>query len=57
MKLVLSDLFTNEIEEFLLTQNGISEVTTNIENGVTILNIEFNEEMTPMMILCLIEMF
>ena len=58
MKLILDDYnITDELKEFLLTQEGITSVEFQDKDYLTILNIEHNEKTTPAIIMKYIEIF
>lgn len=57
MKLVLDDGVRDEIQEYLLSQEGIIDVKIGEKNFFTLLNIKYNEETTPNIIMKYIELF
>ena len=57
MKLVSDDFINKEIKEYLLTQDGIIDVELNEDHNLTILDIKYNENITPNIILKYIELF
>lgn len=57
MKLVLDDGVSNKLKEYLLTQEGIIDVKIGEKNFFTILDIKYNEETTPNIIMKYIELF
>ena len=57
MKLVLDDFINKEIKEYLLTQEGIIDVELNEDHNLTVLDIKYNENITPNIILKYIELF
>lgn len=57
MKLVLDDGVSNELKEYLLSQEGIIDVKIGEKNFFTLLNIKYNEETTPNIIMKYIELF
>ena len=56
-KIVLDDWVNEEIKEYLLTQEGITDVSISFEKILTILNIEYNNKVTPEIIIKYIELF
>ncbi len=57
MKLVSDDFINKEIKEYLLTQEGIIDVELNENHNLTTLDIKYNENITPNIILKYIELF
>ena len=57
MKLVLDDFIGEELKEYLLMQDGITEVDINNQDFLTILNIKYNKTTTPEIIMKYIELF
>ena len=57
MKLVLDDNISEELKDFLLTQDGILAVKLNRNDDLTVLDIEYNEKTTPIIIMKFIELF
>ena len=57
MKLVSDDYINKEIKEYLLTQDGIIDVELNEDHNLTILDIKYNENINPNIILKYIELF
>ena len=56
-KIVLDDWVNEEIKEYLLIQEGITDVSISFEKILTILNIEYNNKVTPEIIINYIELF
>lgn len=57
MKLVLDHFINIELKEFLLTQEGITKVNLRENNNFTVLDIKYNEKVTPYIIMKYIELF
>ena len=57
MKLVSDDFINKEIKEYLLTQEGIIDVELNENHNLTTLDIKYNENINPNIILKYIELF
>lgn len=57
MKLILDDEINIELKEYLLLQEGITNVKLDNNKFLTILNIEFNEKTSPEIIIRHIELF
>ncbi len=57
MKLVLDDSISSELKEYLLTQEGITDIEFNKNNRLTTLDINYNEQTTPLIIMKYIELF
>lgn len=57
MKLVLDHFTTIELKEFLLTQEGITKVDLRENKMLTVLDIKYNEKVTPYIIMKYIELF
>ena len=57
MKLFLDDSISEELKEYLLTQEGIIDVSSSDNNNLTILDIKHNEKITPNIIMKYIELF
>ena len=57
MKLVLDNFISTELKEFLLTQDGITDVIFNEDDYLTILDIKHNKKTTPKIIMKYIELF
>lgn len=56
MRLVLDDNINEELKEYLLTQEGITDVDIDNKNSLTVLNIKYNKT-TPEIIMKYIELF
>ena len=57
MKLVLDDFINNELKEYLLMQDGITEVSIDSREFLTVLNIKYNKKVVPETIFKHIELF
>ena len=57
MKLVLDDTVSSELKEYLLMQDGITKVELNNKSFLVTLNIEYNKNITPSIIMKYIELF
>ena len=57
MKLKLDGIVNPELKEFLLTQDGITDVELNYDGDFIELDIKFNDETSPNIIMKYIEMF
>ena len=57
MKLILDDMISEEVREYLLTQEGITDVKIDEKEFFVILNIKYNEKTTPEIIMKYIELF
>ena len=55
-KIVLDDWVNEEIKEYLLIQEGITDVSISFKKFLTILNIEYNNKVTPEIIIKYIEL-
>ncbi len=57
MEIKINNTVQPELKEFLLTQEGITDVDINYDNEFVELNIMFNEETNPIIIMKYIELF
>lgn len=57
MKLILDDLIDIELKEYLLMQEGITNVEFNKKDFLTILDIKYNNKTNPNIIMKYIELF
>ena len=57
MKLVMHDNVSVELEEYLLTQDGITKADVNFDGYYVKLDIEYNEKVTPIIIMKYIDLF
>ena len=57
MKLILDDLINKELEDYLLSQEGIINVDLNNNSFLTEINIKFNNKTNPIIIMKYIELF
>ena len=57
MKLILDDSISEELKDYLLTQEGIISVAFNRKDFLTVLDIKHNEKTTPYIIMKYIELF
>jgi len=57
MRIVLDDLVTEELKEYLLTQTGITSVDFSSENSMTVLDIKYNKKTNSSIIMKYIDLF
>ncbi len=57
IKLIIDDFINDDLKEYLLTQSGINKVTIEDKNGLTEININYNEKTNPITIFKFIELF
>lgn len=57
MKIVLDNVLTEELKEFLLSQNGIISVELLNKDSFSEINIEFDKRITPEIIMKFIDLF
>ncbi len=57
MKLVLEDFISPDIKDFLLSQEGITDVELSENKYLTILDIKYNKKTTPDIIMKYIELY
>ncbi len=57
MEIKLDDIVHPELKEFLLNQDGITYVDINYDEELIKINIEYNEKITPIIIMKYIELF
>ena len=57
MEIKLDDIVSPELKEYLLTQEGITDVDINYDGYFIKLNIKFNEKTAPIIIMKYIELF
>ena len=57
MKILLYDILDSEIKDFLLTQEGIEDVMLSFKDSTTEINIKYNDETNPIIIMKYIELF
>ena len=57
MRLVFNDIFTSELKEYLLSQDGINKVSISVKDYISEINIDFDKKLTPKIIVKYIELF
>ena len=57
IKLILDDFINEELKDYLLMQEGITDVIIKDRNIMTELNVKFNKKTTPKIIMKYIELF
>lgn len=57
MRVVLDDAISKELQDYLLTQEGITDVEFDSKDFLTILNIKHDNETTPEIVMKYIELF
>lgn len=57
MRVVLDDAISKELKDYLLTQEGITDVEFDSKDFLTILNIKHDNETTPEIVMKYIELF
>lgn len=57
MKLILDDIYDYELKNYLLSQEGITDVEITSKGFISEVNIHFNEKLTPMIVIKYIELF
>lgn len=57
MKLILDDIYEDELENYLLSQKGITDVKIERKDFVSEISVHFDEKLTPMIVFKYIEIF
>lgn len=57
MLLVLDDIYSEEFKDYLLGQEGIIDVEIKPKDFISEINVNFNEKLTPMMVMKYIDFF
>lgn len=57
MKLILDEVYDEAFKNYLLSQEGMIDVKISIKDFVTEMNIQFDEKLTPIIVMKYIELF